>query len=80
MPSTARSSLTAISQRAQHALAAPDGHVPSPCIQQCRINPDDQYCNGCLRSIHEITAWRNLDDASKRQVWRETVVRAAAAV
>lgn len=64
-----------IAARAQTALAAPTGEVPSPCIQRCQINPINGYCQGCWRSLHEIASWKELDDHAKRQVWRETVMR-----
>ncbi len=35
--------------------------VPSPCINLCRMNPQSGYCEGCLRSIPEITEWGGAD-------------------
>ncbi|MDO4794886.1 MAG: DUF1289 domain-containing protein [Brachymonas sp.] len=67
-----------IAARAQAALAAPAGEVPSPCIQRCQINPANGYCRGCWRNLQEISTWQKLDDASKRQIWHETVARSQA--
>jgi hypothetical protein len=49
-------------------LATP---VPSPCISLCKMNRDTGYCEGCLRTIDEISAWSKADDAYKRGVWAE---------
>ena len=27
------------------------------------------WCNGCLRTLDEITVWSRLDDDGKRAVW-----------
>ena len=45
-------------------------NVPSPCVAVCRVNPATQQCEGCLRTLDEISAWRVLDDEGKRAVWR----------
>jgi predicted Fe-S protein YdhL (DUF1289 family) len=34
------------------------------------MNPQSQWCEGCLRSLSEIGEWSRADDAQKRQVWR----------
>ena len=39
--------------------------VTSPCINICRMNPRTGLCEGCLRTIDEITVWSRLDDAGK---------------
>lgn len=44
--------------------------VPSPCINICKMGPDG-LCQGCLRTIEEIRAWRASDDDYKRAVWQE---------
>ncbi len=44
--------------------------VPSPCINICRMNPRSGLCEGCLRSIDEITAWSRLNDDGKRLIWQ----------
>lgn len=43
--------------------------VPSPCINVCRMTPDRSHCEGCFRTLEELRAWRDLDDAGKRAVW-----------
>jgi uncharacterized protein len=43
--------------------------VPSPCINICRMDEASGWCEGCLRTIDEISGWSTYDDASKRAVW-----------
>ena len=43
--------------------------VPSPCISLCKMSPDTGLCEGCLRTIDEISAWSSADDDIKRGVW-----------
>lgn len=45
--------------------------VPSPCINVCRMNDRTGLCEGCLRTLDEITLWSALDDAGKRIVWAQ---------
>lgn len=42
--------------------------VPSPCTGTCRLDPAGAICLGCRRTLAEIAAWRDLDDAQKRAV------------
>ncbi|MFY9511417.1 MAG: DUF1289 domain-containing protein [Rubrivivax sp.] len=61
--------------------------VPSPCTSICRMDEAAGVCEGCLRTIDEISVWSLLDDNEKRAllvelskrrvVWRQR--RAAAA-
>ncbi|MDD2925263.1 DUF1289 domain-containing protein [Rhodoferax sp.] len=43
--------------------------VPSPCMSVCQMDEASGLCQGCLRTIDEIRAWGNADDAFKRGVW-----------
>ena len=45
--------------------------VPSPCLSVCRIDTSSGWCTGCLRTLDEITDWRDLPDNEKRQVWKQ---------
>ncbi len=54
--------------------------VPSPCISVCRIDADSGCCDGCLRTLVEISAWSRLDNDGKRGVWRIIEQRAAASL
>lgn len=56
------------------------GNMPSPCISVCVMNPHTGLCEGCLRTIDEITQWSTATEQVKRAVWveikrRETAVR-----
>jgi predicted Fe-S protein YdhL (DUF1289 family) len=52
--------------------------VPSPCISVCRIDPATGWCEGCLRTIDEISCWSALDDDDKRAVWADLARRRSA--
>lgn len=61
---------TALRLKLQEFEGLPAGEpVPSPCINICRIEPASGLCEGCRRTIEEITDWRMLSDAGKREVW-----------
>ncbi|MEP7283425.1 MAG: DUF1289 domain-containing protein [Rubrivivax sp.] len=49
--------------------------VRSPCIDVCQMDAASGWCEGCLRTIDEIIAWGQLDDAAKRAVWIELSAR-----
>jgi predicted Fe-S protein YdhL (DUF1289 family) len=34
------------------------------------MDPDSGLCEGCLRTIDEITAWGAMEDDAKRAVWQ----------
>ena len=40
----------------------------TPCIGICTLDPESGFCRGCCRTVAEITAWRGLDAAARRQV------------
>ena len=45
-----------------------EANVASPCNNVCRIDERTGWCEGCLRSLDEITAWSTLDDSGKQGV------------
>ena len=49
-------------------MPEPSACVPSPCTKVCRLDPCTGWCEGCLRTIDEITAWSRLGDDEKRAV------------
>ena len=51
--------------------------VASPCTSVCRMDARTGWCEGCLRTLEEIAAWAELDDADKRLVWRRLDERRA---
>jgi uncharacterized protein len=51
--------------------------IPSPCISICSIDADSGWCDGCLRTLGEISAWSRLNSDAKRGVWKIIEQRAA---
>ncbi len=45
--------------------------VPSPCNDICRMHAGTGFCEGCGRTIDEITAWGQLDDDARLRVWAQ---------
>lgn len=50
--------------------------VPSPCISLCRVDGTTQWCDGCFRTLGEISQWSRLDALGKRRVWEAIGQRA----
>lgn len=42
--------------------------VSSPCINICRMSPDTGWCEGCQRTIDEITRWSRTTDDDRRGI------------
>jgi hypothetical protein len=42
--------------------------VGSPCIGVCRLDPAREHCEGCLRSLAEIAAWKSMSDPARTAV------------
>jgi predicted Fe-S protein YdhL (DUF1289 family) len=63
-----------LQERAADAMAMLHD-VPSPCISHCIMRESDGLCEGCFRTLPEIVAWAQMDDAQKREVWNELVQR-----
>jgi uncharacterized protein len=61
--------LDLLAERMRDVEAIAGDDVPSPCVSICRMNPQTDLCEGCLRTLDEIAAWGRMDDASKREVW-----------
>jgi len=41
----------------------------SPCINVCRMDDDTGLCEGCARTLDEISAWSGASDDQKRAIW-----------
>lgn len=54
--------------------------VASPCVAVCKMNPANDFCDGCLRTIDEIAAWSTLGNDGKRLIWQHIEQRKAALV
>lgn len=40
----------------------------SPCIGVCKIVRATGLCQGCLRTLDEITAWRDASEGERRRI------------
>lgn len=43
--------------------------VPSPCLSVCQMDAHSGLCQGCLRTLEEVTCWGAGDDDFKRDIW-----------
>lgn len=60
---------------ARQVVANAGGDLPSPCVSVCRMDPARGLCVGCCRTLQEIAGWSQMDDAGKREVWRQIAQR-----
>lgn len=51
--------------------------VPSPCQSVCVMHPGTGWCEGCLRTLGEISAWGRMDNPARRAVWTQLPGRLA---
>lgn len=51
--------------------------VPSPCTRVCTIDEHTGLCAGCYRTLDEISRWRELTNAQRRQVLAQLALRRA---
>lgn len=56
----------------------PAAPTPSPCTGVCEIDAATGFCRGCLRTIDEITGWRDADDRARGDITRRLAARRAA--
>ena len=49
--------------------------IPTPCISVCRVNADNGLCEGCFRTLGEISAWGRSTAANKRELWKTIMHR-----
>lgn len=52
------------------SISATGDAVPSPCISVCRINADSGLCEGCFRTLGEISGWSRSGADAQRQLWQ----------
>jgi predicted Fe-S protein YdhL (DUF1289 family) len=50
--------------------------VPSPCISVCRMDAASGLCEGCFRTLEEITEWGTASEQERRALWDLLVRRA----
>ena len=42
--------------------------IKSPCIKVCKIDPINNLCLGCGRTIKEISDWINLESKEREKI------------
>ena len=40
----------------------------SPCINVCKLDPNSNLCEGCLRTSEEISNWSKYSDNKKKNI------------
>ncbi|WP_395007732.1 DUF1289 domain-containing protein [Undibacterium sp.] len=45
--------------------------IVSPCVKLCKIDKHSSLCQGCLRTIDEITVWSRANRELKLQIWEK---------
>jgi uncharacterized protein len=53
----------------------PPIEVPSPCVTICRIDPASGFCEGCARTLDEISDWLILEPDERLTVWDRVSLR-----
>ena len=49
--------------------------VPCPCVSVCRVNGDNGFCEGCFRTLSEISSWGRSGPVWQKQLWRTILQR-----
>lgn len=47
----------------------------SPCRNNCQVNWELRYCQGCRRTLQEIEVWRDITDQARRDIIKHTKKR-----
>jgi len=42
--------------------------MTSPCVRLCTLDPDDNVCVGCGRTLAEIGQWMRYSEAERRAI------------
>ncbi len=43
----------------------------SPCVSVCKINNDTRACDGCGRTIDQISQWTKYNDEERYNIMKE---------
>lgn len=58
-------------KQAERVLKSEDDELlSSPCISVCRMSEKTGWCEGCFRTLDEITGWSHREPEAKKEVWR----------
>lgn len=58
-----------------NAISVVGENIPTPCISVCRVNTNDGLCEGCFRTLGEISAWGRSTPDYKRELWKTIMHR-----
>lgn len=47
----------------------------SPCINICVLDPDSELCEGCGRTLDEISQWSRMTDEQRRMAMTKLPAR-----
>ncbi|MCX5577486.1 DUF1289 domain-containing protein [Kaistia terrae] len=47
----------------------------SPCISLCILDPETELCEGCGRSLDEISHWSRMSDEQRQVVMNTLAIR-----
>jgi len=50
-------------------MTAVTSSVPSPCVGVCHIDDATGLCDGCQRTLAEITDWSSMRDRERLATW-----------
>jgi len=63
-------------KQAESVLQLEDDELTSsPCISVCRMTEKTGLCEGCFRTLDEITGWGHRTPEAKRDVWLQIAQR-----
>ncbi|TVR95574.1 MAG: DUF1289 domain-containing protein [Rhodospirillales bacterium] len=54
---------------------SPTRDIPSPCVGVCELHPENGLCLGCLRTMDEIAAWRDISAAERYGILKRIAER-----
>ena len=50
-------------------------NLPSPCISICKLNKSTGFCDGCFRTINEISQWPSMTDVERMSLLETLIQR-----
>lgn len=57
-------------------LAATGQDIRSPCISICRLDLENNQCEGCFRTLGEVSRWSRMENPEKRRLLAQLIDRA----
>ena len=51
--------------------------MKSPCLKVCLMDPQNELCKGCFRTLDEIARWGSMTDAQREAVMADLPRRAS---